>query len=106
MIPLASHETKLKQNQLEQLRFKQKKTNAKEELPTTNINNASPSYFQEQSKNAFLRLDSTPYVEEPLLPDKDRRQIWLKRHQHNKLEKKNFLGKLCLIYQKKKSKLF
>ncbi|KAI1720665.1 DAN domain-containing protein [Ditylenchus destructor] len=47
--------------------------------------------FHSKSRDAFLRLDSKPYIEPPLLPDEERRQIWLERHRHkhqHRMEKK------------------
>lgn len=49
---------------------------------------AAPSAsFPSEARNAFLRLQSRPYIEPPLLPDEERRQIWLERHRHNHIKK-------------------
>lgn len=48
------------------------------------------STFRDRARDAFLRLDSKPFVESTLLPEEERRQIWLERHRQRKLERKKY----------------
>uniref|UniRef100_A0A915D7A8 Bursicon n=1 Tax=Ditylenchus dipsaci TaxID=166011 RepID=A0A915D7A8_9BILA len=77
-----NHPNSREQQNEEVLRY-----NVRESVTTPSAQQLPPEAWQSRSKNAFLQLQSKNYVEPPLLPDEERRQVWLERHRHKQQEK-------------------